>query len=98
MGLIGPLKSTKQLLIFFVLFDFFTSLSRILANVFNLNSSLDLYDSVFVVPKMFCFSKVEDEDLLKCNEFEDVAGKWFMDPSMDKTIIAKKVNEDEKPK
>jgi len=36
---------------------------------------------------------VADEDLLKCNEFEDVSRKWFMDPSIDKTIIAEKVNE-----
>ncbi|CAK8674786.1 unnamed protein product [Clavelina lepadiformis] len=37
--------------------------------------------------------KVEDEDLIKCNEFDDLTGKWFMDPSIDKTIIASKVNE-----
>ena len=37
---------------------------------------------------------MEDEALLKCDEFENVTGKWFMDPSTDKTIVASKVNED----
>ena len=36
---------------------------------------------------------MEDGDLLKCDDFEDVSGKWFMDPSIDKTIVAEKVNE-----
>ena len=40
------------------------------------------------------FLQVDDDDLLKCDEFEDVSGKWFMDPSIDKTIIASKVNEE----
>ncbi|XP_078486050.1 L-proline trans-4-hydroxylase-like isoform X2 [Ciona intestinalis] len=38
--------------------------------------------------------KVDDSDLLACDVFDDVTGKWFMDPSIDKTIIAEKVNKD----
>nr|XP_039269389.1 L-proline trans-4-hydroxylase-like isoform X1 [Styela clava] len=39
-------------------------------------------------------NKVPDSALETCNEFRNMEGKWFMDPAIDKTIIAKKVNKD----
>lgn len=38
--------------------------------------------------------KIPDSELESCNEFLDISGKWFMDPAIDKTIVAKKVHED----
>jgi len=37
--------------------------------------------------------QVEDSALMACNEYADISGKWFMDPSIDKTITAKKLDE-----
>jgi len=37
--------------------------------------------------------QVEDSVLMACEEYEDISGKWFMDPSIDKTITAKKLDE-----
>jgi len=36
---------------------------------------------------------VEDSALMACEEYEDISEKWFTDPIIDRTIIAKKLDE-----